>query len=73
MITYILIVNVCKIEFIIDREMEVYFLFRITNTMEVPVNINFDLFDTYVASILSYRSELWGFSKSENIERIHRY
>ena len=73
MITYILIVNVCKIEFIIDREMEVYFSFRITNTMEVPVNINFDLFDTYVASILSYRSELWGFSKSENIERIHRY
>ena len=22
--------------------------------MEVPVNVNFDLFDTYVASILSY-------------------
>jgi len=58
LITYILIVNVGKIEFIIDREMEVYFSFRITNTMEVPVNINFDLFDTYVASILSYRSEL---------------
>ena len=42
-------------------------LFRITNTLEVPVNVNFDLFYTYVASILSYRCKLWFF-----LERIHR-
>ena len=47
-------------------------LFRITKTMEVPVNINFHLFDTYVASILSYGCEVWGYLKSEYIERIHR-
>ena len=28
-------------------------LFRIMKTMEVPVNVNFDLFETYVAFILS--------------------
>ena len=38
-------------------------LFRITKTMEVPVNVNFDLFDTYVASILSYGCKVWGVSK----------
>jgi len=47
-------------------------LFRITKTIQVSVNINFDLFDTYVASILSYGCEVWGVSKSENIDRIHR-
>ena len=40
--------------------------------MEVPVNVNFDVFDTYVASILSYGCEVWGYLKSEYIERIHR-
>ena len=40
-------------------------LFRITKPMEVPVNVNFDLFDTYVASSLSYGCEVRGFSKSD--------
>jgi hypothetical protein len=31
-----------------------------------------NLFDSYVASILNYSCEVWGFEKAENIERIHR-
>ena len=40
--------------------------------MDVPVNFIFDLFDTYVASTLSYGCDIWQLSKSENTERIHR-
>ena len=29
------------------------------------------LFDAFIGSILSYVSEMWGFSKSKEIERIH--
>ena len=29
------------------------------------------LFDAFVGSILSYGSEIWGITKSEEIERIH--
>ena len=31
------------------------------------------LFDAFVGSVLSYGSEIWGFSKSKETERIHRY
>ena len=47
-------------------------LFAITRDLEVPVNIMLNLFDSYVASILNYSSEVWGFIKAENIERVHR-
>ena len=30
----------------------------------------FNLFDAYVASILNYGFEAWGFTRAENIERI---
>jgi len=35
-------------------------------------SIRFDLFDTCVASIINYCCEIWGFSKSERLERIHK-
>ena len=34
-------------------------------------NILCQLFDAFVGSILSYASEIWGYSKSKEIERIH--
>jgi hypothetical protein len=37
----------------------------------VPVNIMLNLFDSYVTSILNYPSQVWGFIKAENIERVH--
>ena len=45
---------------------------NIIKDMCIPVNITFDLFDTYVASVLSYCCELWGFSNADNIERLHK-
>ena len=47
-------------------------LFSITKDIEVPINIMLNLFDSYIASILNYSCEVWGFIKAENIERIHR-
>ena len=43
-------------------------LFSITKTMQVPVDIMFNLFDSFIAPILSYSCEIWGFSRAENID-----
>ena len=39
---------------------------------QVPFRIMFNLFDSLVASVLSYGCEIWGFSSAECIERVHR-
>ena len=45
-----------------------------TKTLKVdtPINIAFNLFDSLVASILSYGCEVWGFMNAECIERVHK-
>ena len=40
--------------------------------MKLPINIMFNLFDSFVLSILNYSCEIWGFTRAENIERVHR-
>ena len=47
-------------------------LLSITRNMEVPLNIMLNLFDSFVCSILSYASEIWGFMNAERIERVQR-
>ena len=47
-------------------------LFAITRTMEIPLNIMFNLFDSFVASILNYGCEIWGFARAERIEMVHK-
>ena len=47
-------------------------LLSITKPMKIPVKIMFNLFDSFVVSILNYGCEIWGFSNAENIERVHR-
>ena len=46
----------------------------ITKEMQVrvPVNIMFNLFDSFVGSMLNYSCEEWGFATAEKIERVHR-
>ena len=47
-------------------------LLSVTRNMEVPINIMLNLFDSFVCSILSYASEIWGFMNAERIERVQR-
>ena len=47
-------------------------LLSITKKMQIPIDVMFNLFDSFVLSILSYRCEVRGFSTAENIERVHR-
>ena len=39
---------------------------------KAPIKIMFHLFDSLVASILSYGCEIWGFASAQCIERVHR-
>ena len=47
-------------------------LWQILKDVESPLNISFNLFDSLVASVLNYGSEVWGFMHAECIERVHR-
>ena len=48
-----------------------YNLFRICNTIELPVSQKCKLFDTLVGSILNFGSEVWGMNEASDIELIH--
>jgi hypothetical protein len=50
----------------------IFALINLTKNTSAPIKLTLDLFDTYVASVLSYCSEIWGFSQAETIERVHR-
>ena len=47
-------------------------LMAITKKLQVPIDVMFNLFDSFVLSILNYSCEVWGFYTAENIERAHR-
>ena len=46
-------------------------LFRIFNTIEIPVSQKCKTFDTLVGSILNFGSEIWGMNEASDIELIH--
>ena len=39
--------------------------FFITKHMQVPIDITFNLFDSFVQPILNYSCEIWGFATAE--------
>ena len=43
------------------------------NSGQLPKDVFFKLFDRKVSSVLLYGSEIWGFTKREPIEVVHRY
>ena len=47
-------------------------LLQIIKEVETPMNISFKLFDSLVASVLMYGSEIWGYINAECIERVHQ-
>ena len=44
----------------------------ITKKLQVIPDVMFNLFDSFVLSILSYSCDVWGFYTAENIERVRR-
>ena len=46
------------------------FMFKIKDYGLSP-DITIELFDSFVGSILNYGSEVWGFSKANQLERVH--
>ena len=56
-------------EFIIGKALNVL----VVNCKKLPLKpkILCQLFDSFVGSILLYASEIWGFSKSKELERVH--
>ena len=46
-------------------------LIDMTRGMVIPVNIMLDLFDSFVSSTLNYGCEIWPFTNSDNLEKVH--
>ena len=47
-------------------------LFADVKYIDVPVKTMFNLFDSLVATILNYACAIWGSTRAENCEHIHR-
>jgi len=48
-----------------------YTLLSKCDMLDLKPSILCQLFDAFVGSNLNYSSEIWGFSKSKEIERVH--
>ena len=46
-------------------------LMAITKEKEVPIDIMLSLFDSFVGPILNYGCEVWGFARTDHLERVH--
>ena len=47
-------------------------LFSTIKHIQIPFKMLFQLFDTYVKSVLNYSCESWGFSSADRCERVQR-
>ena len=47
-------------------------LLSITKSLEIPLDIMINLFNSFVCSILLYVSEIWGFTSVLRIDRVQR-
>lgn len=47
-----------------------YALYYKVNNISIPIDLQLKLFDSLVAPILTYSSEIWGFENKSNIEKI---
>ena len=53
-------------------ERAMYSLYKKSRTLQLPVDIQFNLFDRVVAPIMLYSCEVWGFSNISPLEILHR-
>ena len=47
-------------------------LLSLTKSMEIPLNIMINLYNSFVCSILFYACEIWGFSSAISIDKVQR-
>ena len=47
-------------------------LLSITRGKDIPIKIMLSLFDSFISPILTFSSEVWGFTRTEIAERVHR-
>ena len=48
-----------------------YALYKKIKNISIPVDLQLKLFDSLVAPVLLYASEIWGFENKNSIERVH--
>lgn len=48
-----------------------YNVFTVINNIELPIKQQCALFDSLVASILNFGSEIWGFHDASDVELVH--
>ena len=53
-------------------ERAMYSLYKKSRSLQLPVDIQFNLFDRVVVPIMLYSCEVWGFSNSSTLENLHR-
>ena len=54
-----------------QSQKSLFALFRRIRNVNIPVDLQFKLFDTLVAPILLYSSEIWGFENTKEIKKVH--
>ena len=53
-------------------ERAMYSLYKKARSLQLPIDIQFNLFDRVVAPIMLYSCEVWGFSNIYPVENLHR-
>ena len=54
-----------------QAQKSLFALFRRIRNLNIPVDLQLKLFDSLVAPILLYSSEVWGYENSKDIEKVH--
>ena len=48
-----------------------YAIYYQIRNLQLPIDLQLNMLDSFVAPILLYGSEVWGVGKNDNIEKIH--
>jgi hypothetical protein len=54
-----------------QAQKSMYALYKKIKNISIPVDLQLKLFDSLVAPVLLYASEIWGFENKNSIERVH--
>ena len=54
-----------------QAQKSLYALYRKIKNINIPVDLQLKLFDSLVSPVLLYASEVWGFEKLDDVEKVH--